>query len=187
MFPEKIIPPALMSKHQVVPLFRRGNRLFVGVADPTNLAALDEVKFATGISTEAVLVEERTLARVLDELLDEQDSLGSQMEHLGAEGEYDLEISDDAPPGEEEDDTSAVDDTPIVRFVNKVLLDAIKQGASDIHFEPYEKDYRVRFRTDGILREVVLVVGGRHISLESSSPPCGVTAFPTPCSYCISL
>ena len=155
MFPEKIIPPALMSKHQVVPLFRRGNRLFVGVADPTNLAALDEVKFATGISTEAVLVEERTLARVLDELLDEQDSLGSQMEHLGVEGEYDLEISDDAPPGEEEDDTSAVDDTPIVRFVNKVLLDAIKQGASDIHFEPYEKDYRVRFRTDGILREVV--------------------------------
>ena len=153
--PEKLVPAALMSKHHAVPMFRRGNRLFIGVSDPTNLAALDEIKFATGISTDAVLVEERTLSRILGEVLDEQDSLGSEMESLGADGEYDLDISEDSPGGEEDDDSSAVDDTPIVRFVNKVLLDAIKQGASDIHFEPYEKDYRVRFRTDGILREVV--------------------------------
>ena len=153
--PEKLVPAALMSKHHAVPMFRRGNRLFIGVSDPTNLAALDEIKFATGISTDAVLVEERTLSRILGEVLDEQDSLGSEMESLGADGEYDLDISEDSPEGEEDDDSSAVDDTPIVRFVNKVLLDAIKQGASDIHFEPYEKDYRVRFRTDGILREVV--------------------------------
>ena len=153
--PEKLVPAALMSKHHAVPMFRRGNRLFIGVSDPTNLAALDEIKFATGISTDAVLVEERTLSRILGEVLDEQDSLGSEMESLGADGEYDLDISEDSPGGEEDDDSSAVDDTPIVRFVNKVLLDAIKQGASDIHFEPYERDYRVRFRTDGILREVV--------------------------------
>lgn len=155
--PEKIIPTALMSKHQAVPLFRRGNRLFVGVSDPTNLAALDEIKFATGISTDAVLVEERTLIRLLSDLLDEQDSIGASMEGLDESDEYDLTISAESADAasEADEDTSAVDDTPIVRFVNKVLLDAIKQGASDIHFEPYEKDYRVRFRTDGMLREVV--------------------------------
>ena len=153
--PEKLVPASLMAKHHAVPLFRRGNRLFIGVSDPTNLAALDEIKFATGISTDAVLVEERTLGRVLDEILEEQDSLGADMEGLGADGEYDLEINEEQDGEAEEEDTSSVDDAPIVRFINKVLLDAIKQGASDIHFEPYEKDYRVRFRTDGMLREVV--------------------------------
>ena len=153
--PEKLVPTNLMAKHHAVPLFRRGNRLFVGVSDPTNLAALDEIKFATGISTDAVLVEERTLNRVLGEILDEQDSLGADMEGLGEDGEYDLDIEENTGEVDEDEDTSSVDDAPIVRFINKVLLDAIKQGASDIHFEPYEKDYRVRFRTDGMLREVV--------------------------------
>ena len=91
-----------MSKHQAVPLFRRGNRLFVGVSDPTNLAALDEIKFATGISTDAVLVEERSLSRVLDEILEDEDSLGADMESLGSDGEYDLEISEGDPDSEEE-------------------------------------------------------------------------------------
>jgi type IV pilus assembly protein PilB len=154
-FPDKLVSAALMSKHQTIPIFRRGNRLFIALADPTNIAALDEIKFATGISTEAVVVDERVLARLLAELLDQQNSLNSEMDQLGDSTEFDLDIVDETSSDIEDTDTSAVDDAPIVRFVNKVLLDAIKQGASDIHFEPYEKDYRVRFRTDGILREVV--------------------------------
>ena len=154
-FPDKLVSAALMSKHQTIPIFRRGNRLFIALADPTNIAALDEIKFATGISTEAVVVDERVLARLLAELLDQQNSLNSEMDQLGDSTEFDLDIVDETASDIEDTDTSAVDDAPIVRFVNKVLLDAIKQGASDIHFEPYEKDYRVRFRTDGILREVV--------------------------------
>ena len=154
-FPDKLVSAALMSKHQTIPIFRRGNRLFIALADPTNIAALDEIKFATGISTEAVVVDERVLARLLTELLDQQNSLNSEMDQLGDSTAFDLDIVDETASDIEDTDTSAVDDAPIVRFVNKVLLDAIKQGASDIHFEPYEKDYRVRFRTDGILREVV--------------------------------
>lgn len=152
---DKLVSPELMAKHHAIPLFRRGNRLFIGVSDPTNLAALDEIKFATGISTDAVLVDEQALSRALAEILEEQNSLDNEMSELEDDGEYDLEIAEGAGADQEDDEASAVDDTPIVRFINKVLLDAIKQGASDIHFEPYEKDYRVRFRTDGILREVV--------------------------------
>ena len=153
--PEKIVAAELMAKHHAIPLYRRGNRLFVAVSDPTNLAALDEFKFATGISTDAVLVAEKALARLLGELLDEQDSLDSSMGDLGEDGEYDLAVTEGDDQDADDDAPSAADDTPIVRFINKVLLDAIKQGASDIHFEPYEKDYRIRFRTDGMLREVV--------------------------------
>ena len=153
--PDKLVPSALMTKHQTIPIFRRGNRLFIALADPTNIAALDEIKFATGISTEAVVVDQRALSKLLTEILDQQDSLSSEMDQLGESSEFDLDIIDENSSETEDVDTSAVDDTPIVRFVNKVLLDAIKQGASDIHFEPYEQNYRVRFRTDGILREIV--------------------------------
>ncbi len=152
--PEKLVSVDLMTKHHAVPLFRRGNRLFVGLSDPTNLAALDEIKFATGVSTDAVLVDETSLSKLIADLVDQENSLSGDMGGLESDGEYDIETVDSTPPDDDED-SSAVDDTPIVRFINKVLLDAIKQGASDIHFEPYEKDYRVRFRTDGMLREVV--------------------------------
>lgn len=154
-FPDKLVPPALMTKHQTIPIFRRGNRLFVALADPTNIAALDEIKFATGISTDAVVVDQRALSKLLTAILDQEDSLSSEMDQLGESSEFDLDIIDENSSETEDVDTSAVDDTPIVRIVNKVLLDAIKQGASDIHFEPYEQNYRVRFRTDGILREIV--------------------------------
>ena len=153
--PDKLVPSALMTKHQTIPIFRRGNRLFIALADPTNIAALDEIKFATGISTEAVVVDQRALSKLLTAILDQEDSLSSEMDQLGESSEFDLDIIDENSSETEDVDTSAVDDTPIVRIVNKVLLDAIKQGASDIHFEPYEQNYRVRFRTDGILREIV--------------------------------
>ena len=154
MLPEQQIDVELMIKHHAVPLFGRGNRLFVAVSDPMNLGALDEFKFAAGINTDAVLVEDQALSKLISNLAEQSGGFDNDMASLGADGEYDLEIGDGSV--EEDDDVrDAADDTPIVRFVNKVLLDAIKQGASDIHFEPYEKDYRVRFRTDGILREVV--------------------------------
>ena len=154
MLPEHQIDAELMVKHHAVPLFRRGQNLFVAVSDPLNLSALDEFKFAAGINTDAVLVDDGALRKLIATLVEKGGSFDTDMASLGADGEYDLEIGDGAV--EEDDDArDAADDTPIVRFVNKVLLDAIKQGASDIHFEPYERDYRVRFRTDGVLREVV--------------------------------
>ena len=154
MLPEHQIDAELMVKHHAVPLFRRGQNLFVAVSDPLNLSALDEFKFAAGINTDAVLVDDEALRKLIATLVEKSGSFDTDMASLGADGEYDLEIGDGAME-EDEDARDAADDTPIVRFVNKVLLDAIKQGASDIHFEPYERDYRVRFRTDGVLREVV--------------------------------
>ncbi len=154
MLPEHQIDAELMVKHHAVPLFRRGQNLFVAVSDPLNLSALDEFKFAAGINTDAVLVDDEALRKLIATLVEKGGSFDTDIASLGADGEYDLEIGDGAAE-EDEDARDAADDTPIVRFVNKVLLDAIKQGASDIHFEPYERDYRVRFRTDGVLREVV--------------------------------
>ena len=154
MLPEHQIDAELMVKHHAVPLFRRGQNLFVAVSDPLNLSALDEFKFAAGINTDAVLVDDEALRKLIATLVEKGGSFDTDIASLGADGEYDLEIGDGAAE-EDEDARDAADDTPIVRFVNKVLLDATKQGASDIHFEPYERDYRVRFRTDGVLREVV--------------------------------
>ncbi|MBE9539836.1 MAG: type IV-A pilus assembly ATPase PilB [Proteobacteria bacterium] len=153
-FPEGLVEAKLVSKHHALPLFRRGSRLFIAVSDPTNLAALDEIKFHTGINTDAILVEETALNRAITEWTEAQDNLD---DGLGDLDDVDLEGVDiqAVNEGDDGDDGGDVDETPIVRFVNKVLIDAIKQGASDIHFEPYETNYRVRFRTDGILAEVV--------------------------------
>ena len=152
--PKDLVKERLIRQHNAMPLVQRGSRLFVAVSDPTNLQALDEIKFQTGVTTEPILVEEDKLAVVIEQFLsaNEDDGLGD----LDGDDLEDLDmdsLSDDKP-AEEDDPASAADETPIVRFVNKMLLDAIKIGASDIHFEPYEKSYRVRFRTDGILKEM---------------------------------
>ena len=148
----KLVDQKLIQKHSALPLFKRGNRLFVAVSDPTNLQALDEIKFNVGANTEPILVEEDKLSTIIDKLMEDQTST---MDALGDTDLDDLDITSGEDEGGGPDVTeSEVDDTPIVRFVNKVLLDAINKGASDIHFEPYEKKYRVRFRTDGILHEV---------------------------------
>ncbi|HEX7036054.1 MAG TPA: type IV-A pilus assembly ATPase PilB [Pseudomonadales bacterium] len=150
--PKDLVKESLIRQHNALPLVRRGMRLFVAVSDPTNLQALDEIKFQTGVNTEAVLVEEDKLQVLIEQFLNRQDE--------NALGDLDDSLEDlDMQAFEEEDDKevdirSATDDTPVVRFVNKMLLDAIKGGSSDIHFEPYEKSYRVRFRTDGILHVV---------------------------------
>lgn len=152
--PNGMVEVELVIKHHALPLYRRGNRLFIGVSDPTNLAALDEIKFHTGVNTDAVLLEERALAAMISSWVDNQDNLSDGLGDLDSEDLESIDVST-GEATDSDDGTDAIDETPIVRFVNKVLIDAIKQGASDIHFEPYEHDYRVRFRTDGVLREMV--------------------------------
>ncbi len=147
----KLVDEKLVRAHRALPLFKRGARLFVAVSDPTNLAALDEIKFHVGINTEAILAEEDKLARIIDKALESTDTGMSDLSDVDLEG---LEISSEEEDAGAEVSSSDADDTPVVRFVNKVLLDAINRGASDIHFEPYEKFYRVRIRQDGMLREV---------------------------------
>ncbi len=146
----KIVSEKLIRKHRTLPIFKRGNRLFVAVSDPTNLQGLDEIKFHAGMGTEPILVEDNKLLKNIDKALEASEtSLGD----LGDTDLDDVEFLDDDDGGPEVTESEA-DDTPVVRFVNKVLLDAINKGASDIHFEPYEKNYRVRFRVDGMLKEV---------------------------------
>jgi len=143
-----IVSNDLVEKHRVLPLFKRGNRLFIGQSDPSNITAIDEIKFNTGMNVEPVIVEEDKLFSAVEKFVS------------GAEEDFsdfdddDLDLDVDTAEEKKEDEPGTGDDAPIVRFVNKMLLDAIKGGASDIHFEPYEKRYRVRFRTDGVLHEV---------------------------------
>jgi len=150
--PVKLVDEKLVRQHRALPLFKRGNRLFVAVSDPTNLSALDEIKFHTGITTEAILVEEDKLAQAIDKALDAADTTMADMLDEDLEN-LDI-VSGDELEQQEDDKGSEIDDTPVVRFVNKILLDAINKGASDIHVEPYEKTFRVRFRQDGVLHEV---------------------------------
>ena len=147
----RLVKDELLQKHHVLPLFKRGGRLFVGVSDPTNTAALDEVKFHTNLLVEPILVDEETIQRTMQVWLDSNDSLGSMED---AEGLDSLDVSGGEDEGGDGGIDAKTDDTPVVKFVNKVLVDAIKRGASDIHFEPYETDYRVRLRIDGILKQV---------------------------------
>ena len=150
--PVSLVDEKLIRQHHTLPLFKRGNRLFVAVSDPTNLQALDEIKFHTGISTETILVEEDKLVKAIDLALDSADT---SMTDLLDEDLDNLEISAGDEDNVADDGMDAdIDDTPVVRFVNKVLLDAINKGASDIHIEPYEKSFRIRFRQDGVLHEV---------------------------------
>jgi type IV pilus assembly protein PilB len=151
----KLVSEELIQKHQVLPLFKRGNRLFVGISDPTNTRALDEIKFATNLNVEPILIDEEKLKRTSELALSVSDTLTEGMSE--DEGLESLEVGDIGENEAESTDASKTDDTPVVRFVNKVLVDAIKRGASDIHFEPYENDFRVRLRMDGILRSVAKV------------------------------
>jgi type IV pilus assembly protein PilB len=155
LMPHGLVSQSLIEKHRVLPLFSRGNRLFVAQSDPSHILGIDEIKFNTGMSVEVILVEEDKLAIAVDKLISSSDtSLEDAFDDLdSALDDVDLE-DPESRDKEQTNDTGAGDDAPIVRFVNKILLDAVRIGASDIHFEPYEKRYRVRYRTDGILQEV---------------------------------
>ena len=150
LVPEGVRNENLIKKHNALPLFLRGKVLFVAMSDPTNLDALEEIQFNTGYTTELVLTDEITLHQCIDKILeDEGDSL--DISDLDAEELANMDVQDDV---EDAPVTSDKEDAPIVVYINKILLDAIKKGASDLHFEPYEKSYRIRFRIDGILSEV---------------------------------
>ena len=149
--PVMAVSEKLILAHHVLPLFKRGHRLFLAVADPSQYAAFEEIKFHSGMTIEIVVVEEEKLVKAIDAAVDAADTtfkdlLSVNLDSInltaseGTKGPVDL----GADP----------DDAPVVRFVNKVLLDAIKKGASDIHFEPYEKEFRIRYRNDGMLHEI---------------------------------
>jgi len=152
----RAVSEKLMQKHRVLPLMKRGKRLFLAVADPTNLHALDEIRFQTSMSIEFVVVEDDKLQIAVTKAIDQADAA------MPAFSDDDLDLENlEVTGGDDEASAEAlgrddVEDAPIVRFVNKILLDAIKKGASDIHFEPYEKMFRIRTRIDGVLKEVAL-------------------------------
>lgn len=150
-FPKDLVSEKLVRQHRVLPLWRRGNKLFVGLSDPTNHQAITDVQFSTGLTTEAILVEDDRLGDAIEKFFE---SATGGLDDLGDVDLEGLDIEDGNAERKEEAIGGDADDAPVVRFVNKMLLDAIKGGSSDLHFEPYEKVYRVRFRTDGMLQEV---------------------------------
>ncbi|MGL5024522.1 MAG: type IV-A pilus assembly ATPase PilB [Shewanella oncorhynchi] len=150
--PEDFLNKKLIEKHRCLPLFKRGNRLYIGTSDPTNIAALEDFQFSAGLHAEAILVEEDKLAKALEKIL-EEDISGLDLGGMDEAALASIEITD-TDRRNEESAGEASDDAPIVIYINKILTDAIRKGASDLHFEPYEKRYRIRFRIDGILHEV---------------------------------
>jgi type IV pilus assembly protein PilB len=152
----RAVSQKLIQKHRVLPLMKRGKRLFLAVADPTDLHALDEIRFQTSMSIEFVVVEDNKLQKAVEASLDQADAAMPNF----TDDDLDLEnlevTSGDEDAGPDSLTRDDVEDAPIVRFVNKIMLDAIKKGASDIHFEPYEKAFRIRTRLDGVLKEVAL-------------------------------
>ncbi|OOG42474.1 type IV-A pilus assembly ATPase PilB [Rhodanobacter sp. C05] len=150
--PLDLISEPLMTKHQALPLFRRGKRLFVGIADPMQSHALDEIKFHSNCMVEPILVERGSLQRTIESLLN---SMRDSMPDMGGEELEGLDLDGGDEEAESTGiDANANDDAPVVKFINKILIDAIRRGASDIHFEPFETQYRVRLRMDGMLRAV---------------------------------
>ncbi len=150
----RAVDQKLINKHRVLPLVKRGQRIFLGISDPTNLQAIDDIKFATSLRVEPVVVEQDKLEEQLTKAIEAVDTSMAGLE----DDDFDLENLDIAGEDDDQEDERRddIEDAPVVRFVNKVLLDAIKRGASDVHFEPYEKIFRVRTRLDGILSEVAL-------------------------------
>ncbi|MDQ2701599.1 MAG: type IV-A pilus assembly ATPase PilB [Pseudomonadota bacterium] len=156
----KLVSEELVRKHLALPLFKRGKRLFVGISDPTNTRALDDFKFQTNLAVEAILVDEDRIKAAIDKWLESANALEDAMGAGDEDEDFEnLDVSsgeDDELDGDTGVDAKG-DDTPVVKFINKVLVDSIRRGASDIHFEPYETEYRVRLRIDGILKQVAKV------------------------------
>ncbi|WP_057971375.1 type IV-A pilus assembly ATPase PilB [Lysobacter antibioticus] len=158
----RAISEELIRKHSALPLFKRGNKLFIGLADPTNTAALDEIKFQTNAAVEAILVDDELIRRTLDRWLENSDALANAVGDSDGLDTLEIGKDDDLSTTSDSGIDAKGDDTPVVKFINKVLVDAIRRGASDIHFEPYETDYRVRLRIDGLLKQVAKVPNKLH-------------------------
>ncbi len=148
--PLALVDERLIQKHNALPLYLRGNSLFIGLADPTDHEVIDEISFSSGFHVEPILVSSGQLADAIERALESQSAEFDDFEDEGLE-----DIGFEQTDAEPDNDTDpAVDETPVVKFINKVLIDAIRKGASDIHFEPYERNYRIRYRLDGVLRSV---------------------------------
>lgn len=149
--PKELVSEKLIRQHHALPLWRRGNKLYIGISDPTSHQAVTDIQFSTGLNVEAILVEDDKLSDAIEKLFDSHGSLNTM-------ADVDLDMESQTAPADVRETSIAgendADDAPVVRFVNKMLLDAIRLGSSDLHFEPYEKTFRVRLRTDGILHEV---------------------------------
>ncbi|MDO6678682.1 type IV-A pilus assembly ATPase PilB [Shewanella sp. 4_MG-2023] len=150
--PEELLNKKLIASHRCLPLFKRSNRIYIATSDPTNIAALEDFQFSLGLHAEAIIVEDDKLAIAVEKLL-EDDISNLSLDGMDEEALADIEITD-TDKQHQEKETESSDDAPIVIYINKILTDAIRKGASDLHFEPYEKRYRIRFRIDGILHEV---------------------------------
>jgi type IV pilus assembly protein PilB len=149
--PINLVSEKLIRKHNAIPLMKRGKTLFIGISDPTVSQGFDDIKFQSLLNLETILVEENKLHKIIDTALEAVDTsmsdlMDTDLDNLNVQGGEDEAAKNDA--------NADIDDAPIVRFVNKILLDAIKKGASDIHLEPYEKNFRIRFRSDGILHQI---------------------------------
>jgi type IV pilus assembly protein PilB len=147
--PTRVLDRRLVESRRVVPLHQRGNRLTLALSDPSQIRALEEVQFQSGLVVEPVIVEDDKLAAVVQKLVETSETKLDAM----VQEDIDLEFAQEEAT-EDEAAPSEVDDAPVVKFIQKIMLDAIKMGASDIHFEPYEKQYRIRYRIDGILYEI---------------------------------
>ncbi|MGR2921411.1 type IV-A pilus assembly ATPase PilB [Acinetobacter sp. 1125_18A] len=150
MLPKELIDSNLVTKHKVIPLVQRGNILYVATSDPTNIEALDAIRFNCGLNIEPIIVEHHKLEKYLEKHFTVEESFNFD----GEDFDVDIIATDDQPPSEEDDDEASEEEAPIVKYINKLLIDAIRMGASDLHFEPYEKSYRVRYRVDGVLRTI---------------------------------
>ncbi|MFT6194158.1 MAG: type IV pilus assembly protein PilB [Cognaticolwellia sp.] len=153
IIPEGIRNEKLIRKHNALPLYLRGKVLFVAMSDPTNLNALEEIQFNTGYATELVIANVTALSNCIEKLL-ETDSDTLNISDIDAKALADIDVQEERKEEEKNIGLGDKEDAPIVVYINKILLDAIRKGASDLHFEPYEKSYRIRFRIDGILNEV---------------------------------
>jgi type IV pilus assembly protein PilB len=148
--PKELVSEKLIRQHHALPLWRRGNKLYIGISDPTSHQAVTDIQFSTGLNVEAILVEDDKLTDAIEKLFDSHGSLNTMADvDLDMESQTAADVKETSIAGQDD-----ADDAPVVRFVNKMLLDAIRLGSSDLHFEPYEKTFRVRLRTDGILHEV---------------------------------
>jgi type IV pilus assembly protein PilB len=146
-----LIDVKIAQSRRVLPLAKRGNRVYVATSDPANLQALEEVRFKTNLVVEPVVVEDDKLAHAIARLVE---ATGATLRDVANMEDLEINLQDGAPVPASEEENAEVEDAPVVKYIQKILLDAISAGVSDIHFEPYEKYYRIRYRLDGILMEV---------------------------------
>lgn len=143
-----VIDEKLITKHRILPIFKNSSILYVATSNPTNIEAIDAVRFSTKLNIETIIVEHNKLEKLIEQNFTEEST-------FEFDEDFDLDVDvESTDPNKEDDESNKGDEAPIVKYINKLLIDAIRMGASDLHFEPYEKIYRVRYRVDGVLRQI---------------------------------